>query len=142
MVTPGSEAPVPRHHRNQTAALCWFGAAVGVVFLVATIISGRLTLVNLSVFLLVIISLGGFGILALSGDLAWSDRDLDEGQIAASRSAQSLAFAIGYLGIIGLWMSYLFMPAWAMQAPVHLGILAVVVTGIWLGTWAWGRWHP
>ena len=123
------------------AAICWAGAGAGGAFLLGTLISGRLTIINLLVLLLVIISLGAFGILALSGDLRWNAQTLDEGQLAASRHAQSLAFYVGYLGIIGLWMAYLFVPAWAANVTIHLGVLALLITTVWFGAWTWQRWH-
>ncbi len=141
MATSEGELRARRNRSRVAATLCWAGAGAGIAFLVATVISGRLTIINLLVFSLVIISLGAFGILALSGDLVWREAALDEGQLAASRGAQSLAFYVGYLGVIGLWMSYLFMPAWASQVTVHLGVLALLITGMWFGAWTWQRWH-
>ncbi|MBA3823382.1 MAG: hypothetical protein H0X24_05660 [Ktedonobacterales bacterium] len=140
--TPSASAMLARRTRQRLAAiLCWAGAGAAVIFLAWVVISRKLTIINFMVIVFAIISLSAFGILALSGDLAWSDQDLDEGQIDASRNAQSNAFTIGYLGIIGLWMGYIFVPAWAAQATVHLGMLALLISGIWFGTWVWQRWH-
>jgi len=139
--TSDTAHPVKRNYGRLVAALFWVGAAASSVFLGVIGVSGRLTLVNLLVCLVAIISLGAFGILALSGDLVWSDRAFDEGQLAASRNAQSLAFNIGYLGLIGLWMGYLFVPAWAANVTLHLGVLVLVITCLWFGTWIRQRWH-
>ncbi len=123
------------------AALCWAGAGAGGLFMAWTALSGHLNAINFMVILSAIISLSAFGILSLSGDLAWNAGNLDEGQVAASRSAQSLAFNIAYLGVTGLWIGYLLFPQWRADVTVHLGLLSLVITCVWFGAWTWQRWH-
>jgi hypothetical protein len=56
-------------------------------------------------------------------------------------AAQANAFYVAFFGVIGLWMGYLFVPAWQAGAAIHLGVLYLLILATWLGVWIWRRWH-
>jgi hypothetical protein len=139
--SPAQQIARMQRRNRFTAGFYWLMAVAGAVFLGATILAGKLNPINLLVLLFVIIGMGASGLLSLSGDMVLNPNAVDEGQREAARSAQATAFYVGYFGVIGLWMAYLFVPAWEAGVSVHLGVLSLLIAVVWLGSWVWRRWH-
>ncbi len=140
-VSPAARTDRTQRRNRIAAVLYWLIALAGLVFLIVTISIGKLNPVSLLVFLSVIVGMGALGLLSLSGDIVWNPRAVDEGQREAARTAQTAAFYVGYFGVIGLWMAYLFFPAWKADVTIHLGVLSLLLIVVWLGTWVWERWR-
>jgi hypothetical protein len=133
-------ARIQRRNRI-SAALFWLGALVVLILMIATIGAGKLNPVNLLMNLFLIVGLSAIGLLSLSGDITLNPDSLDEGQREAARAAQATAFYVGYFGVIGLWTGYLLFPGWKAGVTIHLGVLALLIAVVWLGTWVWERWR-
>jgi hypothetical protein len=102
---------------------------------------GRLNPINALVFALAIAGTLPVVILQFRGDAAAYGR-MDEGQREMLRSAQADALYVAYLGLFALFFGYLFFPAARADAPVHVGLLLLLVILIWYGSYMWRRWRP
>lgn len=116
-------------------------AISAVVFALVTWWLGKLNPINALVFALVVVSAAPIGLLAWQGDYVGT-RQMDEGQRAMDRSAQSDAFYIAYLGMYALFFAATFFPTFRDALPTAIGVLLLLVSLTWLGGYMWRRWWP
>lgn len=107
-------------------------ALSAVAFAVVTWRIGRLNPTNALVFALIFVGLLPWAILALRGDYQ-QGRNMDEGQREMFRAAMADALYVAYFGLYGLFMAYIFVPAWQAAAGTAVGVLLLLVMATWFG---------
>ena len=127
-------------HRVVGAIYLTFALAA-VVFALVTWSVGRLTAVNALVFALVAAATAPIGLLALHDDYPASRR-MDEGQREMDRAAKSNAFHVAYFGLYALFFGSIYFPEYRNVLPIAIGVLLLLVSLTWAGSYMWSRWRP
>jgi hypothetical protein len=143
---PGGEARRHRSGRSRLAhrlagAIYLACALAAVVFALVTWLVGRLNPINALVFALTAAGTAPIGILALRDDYPGS-RQMDEGQREMDRAAKSNAFHVAYFGLYVLFFGSLFSSTFRDALPIAIGVLLLLVSLTWAGSYMWGRWRP
>jgi hypothetical protein len=116
-------------------------AAGAVVFALITWMSGHLNPINLLVFALAVGGTAPVGLLALRDDYPTA-RGMDEGQREVDRAAKANAFHVAYFGLYVLFFGATFSAAFRDALPIVIGVLLLLVSLTWAGSYMWGRWRP
>jgi hypothetical protein len=143
---PRAEARQSRSSRARLAqrviGAIYLALALGaVLFALVTWWVGRLNPINALIFALTAAGTGPIGLLALGDDYPASRR-MDEGQREMDRAAKSNAFHVAYFGLYALFFGALFFPTARDALPVAIGVLLLLVSLTWAGSYMWGRWRP
>jgi hypothetical protein len=116
-------------------------ALAAVVFAVVTWLVGRLNPINVLVFALTVAGTAPIGLLALRDDYPSSSR-IDEGQREMDRAAKSNAFHVAYFGLFVLFFGANLFTTFRDALPVAIGVLLLLVSLTWAGSYMWSRWRP
>jgi len=145
---PAAEARRRRHGRMRMRATHRIVGAVylafalaAVIFAAVTWLIGRLNSINVLVFALTVASTAPIGLIALRDDYP-SSSQLDEGQREMDRAAKVNAFHIAYFGLYTLFFGANLSTAFRDALPVAIGVLLLLVSLTWAGSYMWGRWRP
>jgi hypothetical protein len=143
---PRGEARRNRPGHTQTAhqivgAIYLAFALAAVVFAVVTWLVGRLNHINVLVFALTVAGTAPIGLLALRDDYPSSSR-MDEGQCEMDRAAKANAFYVAYFGLYVLFFGSTLFTTFRDAISVAIGVLLLLVSLTWAGSYMWGRWRP
>jgi hypothetical protein len=116
-------------------------ALAAVVFAVVTWLVGRLNPINTLVFALTVAATAPIGLLALRDDYPSSSR-MDEGQREMDRAAKANAFHVAYFGLYILFFGANLFTRFRDALPVAIGVLLLLVSLTWVGSYMWSRWRP
>jgi hypothetical protein len=116
-------------------------ALAAVVFAVVTWLVGRLNPINVLVFALTVAGTAPIGLLALRDDYPSSSR-MDEGQREMDRAAKANAFHVAYFGLYILFFGANLFTTFRNALPVAIGVLLLLVSLTWAGSYMWSRWRP
>jgi hypothetical protein len=116
-------------------------ALAAVVFAIITWLVGRLSPVNVLVFALTTAATAPIGLLALRDDYPASSR-MDEGQREMDRTAKANAFYVAYFGLYALFFGSIVFSTLRDALPVAIGVLLLLVSLTWAGSYMWNRWRP
>jgi hypothetical protein len=127
---------------TRIAGLIYLGFALAaVVFAVVTWLVGRLNPINTLVFALTVAGTAPIGLLALRDDYPGSGR-MDEGQREMDRVAKANAFYVAYFGLYVLFFGATLFTTFRDALPVAIGVLLLLVSLTWAGSYMWSRWRP
>jgi hypothetical protein len=116
-------------------------ALAAVVFAVVTWLVGRLNPINTLVFALAVAGTAPIGLLALRDDYPSPSR-MDEGQREMDRAAKANAFHVAYFGLYALFFGANLFTTFRDALPVATGVLLLLVSLTWAGSYMWSRWRP
>ena len=116
-------------------------ALAAVIFALVTWLVGRLNPINALVFALTAAGTAPIALLALRDDYPASSR-MDEGQREMDRAAKANAFHVAYFGLYALFFGSIFFTAFREALPVAIGVLLLLVSLTWAGSYMWSRWRP
>jgi hypothetical protein len=142
---PGGSRRRSRRNRSLNfivAGVSWALSAAALLFGIWIWLTGHANIVYVLNTAFAVIGTALGGLLALTGDgdvIIFSGTD--EGQRDAIYKAIAPAFGAAFWGMFALWIAYQFQPAWRGDAYLHIGVLLILTTAIYLAGYAWRRRH-